>query len=124
MNSALWVMQGLLALLFLGAGSFKVSQSKERLVQRGMGWVAHMPMPIVRLIGGLEIAGAGGLVLPALTGILPWLPPVAAVGLSLTMVGAAITNLTLHDSKSILINLVILALAAGVAYGRFVMLPL
>ena len=99
MTIALWIVQILLALAFLLAGFMKVSQPIDNL-KKNMGWVAHTTPPIVRLIGTLEILGGLGLILPAVTGILPWLTPVAAVGLVLTMIGAATVHIRRNSSKS------------------------
>ncbi len=119
MNIVLWVVQILLALAFLMAGSLKVTQPIQKLATN-MGWVNSLPSQAVRLIGTLEILGAIGLILPAVTGILPWLTPLAAVGLVLTMIGAMILHVQRGDLG---VNLVLLALAAFVVFGRFFMLP-
>ncbi len=74
--------------------------------------------------GTFEILCAIGIVLPALTGILPWLSPLAAVGLGLTMIGAAITHARRNEYHMIITNMVLLLLAAFVVYGRFVAVPL
>jgi uncharacterized membrane protein YphA (DoxX/SURF4 family) len=124
MNIALWIVQILLALAFLMAGSAKATQSKEKLLERGMKYVEDFSLNTVRLIGALELAGAIGLVLPALTRILPWLTPLAAVGLALAMIGAALTHLRRSEYSAITINTILFALAAFVAYGRFVLIPL
>ena len=122
MGVALWVIQVLLGLAFLAAGGMKLSQPKEKLAEN-MGWVEDFSQPAVRLIGALEVLGAIGLVLPALTGILPWLTPLAALGLVLTMIGAALTHLRRKEYGNIAVNVVLLVLAAFVAYGRFFVLP-
>lgn len=126
MNIALWIAQILLAVLFLMAGVMKASQSKEKLLENKdrMGWVEDFSDGQIRLIGILEILGAAGLILPALTGILPWLTPLAAVGLVLTMIGAALTHLRRQEYSKIAMNVVLLLLAAFVVYGRFFALPL
>ncbi len=118
MGIALWVVQGLLAVAFLGAGATKLSQPKEKLA-KNMAWVEDFSPGTVRLIGALEVVGAIGLVLPALTGILPWLTPLAALGLVLTMIGAALTHLRRTEYGNIAVNAVLLVLAAFVVYGRF-----
>ena len=122
MGVALWAIQGLLAVAFLGAGTMKLSQPKEKLAAN-MGWVEDFSQPAVRLIGAVEVLGAIGLMLPALTGILSWLTPLAALGLVLTMVGAALTHLRRKEYGNIAVNVVLLVLAAFVAYGRFFVLP-
>jgi uncharacterized membrane protein YphA (DoxX/SURF4 family) len=118
MGIALWVVQVLLALAFLGAGATKLSQPKEKLL-KNMAWVEDFSQRTVRLIGTLEVLGAIGIVLPALTGILPWLTPLAALGLVLLMIGAALTHLRRTEYGYIAMNVVLLVLAAFVAYGRF-----
>jgi uncharacterized membrane protein YphA (DoxX/SURF4 family) len=82
MNTTLWIVQAILALAFLVAGFMMVLQPIERLKQ-GMNWVTHYPGNFVRLVGMVAILGSLGLILPGLTHILPWLTPVAAVGLVL-----------------------------------------
>jgi uncharacterized membrane protein len=77
----------------------------------------------VRLIGTVEVLGAIGVVLPALTGVLPWLTPLAALGLAATMVGAILTHLRLGERSAVVPPMVLLILAAFVAYGRFFILP-
>ena len=123
MNIALWIVQVLLALVFLMAGGMKIMRSKEEL-KENMEFVEDFSSETVRVIGVLEILGAIGVVLPALTGILPWLTPLAAVGLVLTMIGAAVTHVRREEYPMIAINAVLLALAAFVAYGRWVLVPL
>jgi len=112
-----------LALAFAIAGIMKVTQPVNRLETR-MGWVKDVGPRGVRLIGSLEILGAIGLILPAITGIWPWLTPLAAAGLALTMVGAMITHGRRGEYSSIGANLVLLLLALFVVYGRFVIVPI
>jgi len=118
MNIALWIVQALLALAFGMAGLMKLTQPKEKLAAQ-MAWVEDFAPNIVKLIGTLELLGAIGLILPLLTGILPWLTPVAAVGLVLTMLGAMATHIRRHENQMLVVNGVLLLLAAFVAYGRF-----
>ncbi len=118
----MWVVQVLLAAAFLVSGATKLSQPKEKLV-KNMAWVEDFSQPTVRIIGALEVLGAIGIVLPALTGILPWLTPLAALGLVLTMIGAALTHLRRAEYDGIAVAAVLLILAAFVAYGRFFVLP-
>jgi uncharacterized membrane protein YphA (DoxX/SURF4 family) len=123
MNIALWIVQILLALAFAMAGIMKVTQPIDRLETR-MEWVKDVGPRGVPLIGSLEILGAIGLILPAVTGILPWLTPVAAAGLALTMVGAMITHGRRGEYSGIGVNVVLLVLALFVVYGRFVIVPI
>lgn len=124
MNIVLWILQGLLAFIFLMAGMMKVSQSKDGLKEKGggrMDWVDDLSDGNIKLIGIVEVLGALGLILPQLTGILPWLTPLAAVGLTLTMVGA--TLLHIRRSEPAVPTILLLLFAAFVAYGRFILIP-
>ncbi len=123
MNTALWVVQIILAAIFLMAGLVKVTQPRERLVTQ-MGWVDDYSDGNLRLIGTLEILGAIGLVLPALTGILPILTPLAALGLAATMVGAGIIHWRRSEYGNIVGNILLLWLALFVTFGRFVIVSL
>ncbi len=123
MNTALWAVQVLLALTFLATGLMKVTQPIEKLAER-MSWVKDSTPQRVRLIGTLEVLGAVGVILPALTGILPWLTPVAAAGLILTMIGAMVTHLRRSEASHIPVNIVLLVLAVFVFYGRFILVPI
>lgn len=123
MNIALWIVQALLAVVFSMAGAMKLAQPKEKMAER-MAFVEDLTEGQLRAIGVLEILGAIGLILPALAGILPWLTPLAAVGLVLTMIGAMVVHVRRNEYSNLVVNLVLLALAAFVAYGRFVVVPL
>ena len=123
MSTALWIVQGVLAAAFLVAGSMKLTRSKDQLAD-SMGWVDQFEQSHIRGIGAAEIAGALGLVLPGLTGVAPVLTPVAAVGLVALMVGAAITHARRGELPMIAVNVVLAAMAAFVAWGRFTDWPL
>jgi hypothetical protein len=83
-----------------------------------MAWAAHSSDRAVHTIGGLEVLGALGLVLPAVTGIAPMLVPLAAIGLALMQVGAAVVNAR-YEPNRIPLNVVLILLALFVAWGRF-----
>jgi uncharacterized membrane protein YphA (DoxX/SURF4 family) len=116
MNTALWIVQGLLAALFFAAGAFKVTQYDK--ANKAMSWVRHVPRGFVTLVGVLEVLAAIGLVVPWATGVMPWLTPLAALGLVLTMIGAIFTHIRLHEAKLSVAPLVLGLLAAYVAWGR------
>jgi uncharacterized membrane protein YphA (DoxX/SURF4 family) len=120
MNITLWVIAGLLAFTFLAAGLTKLAQPKQKLAASpGMGWTEYCSPGTIKLIGLLEILAAIGLILPAALGLTQVLVPLAALGLSLLMIGAAITHARRHELPMIAGNLVLLVLAAVVAWGRF-----
>lgn len=118
MNVALWVIAGLLATAFAFAGLTKVAQSKEKVVSSGQAGVEDFSPGTIKLIGALEVLAAIGLVLPALLDVAPILVPLAAMGLVLLMIGAAVTHARRKENSSIGINVVLLLLAAVVAWGR------
>ena len=113
MNYALWIVQGVLALVFLFGGGVKLVTPIETLTQQ-------MPVPgwFVRFIGVAEVLGAIGLVLPGLLRIRPGLTPLAAAGLVIIMIGATVITLASGGVAMALIPLVVGLLAAFVVYGR------
>ena len=120
MNVTLWIAAGLLALVALAGGITKTFVPKEKLAEAPGGrWTGHAGPGFVKLLGILELLAAAGLILPAVLGIAPVLVPVTAVCWVLLMVGAMIAHLRDGEAKFIVLNLVYLALAAYVAWGRF-----
>lgn len=120
MNTALWIVTGILAAAFAFAGSTKLFIPREKLMKApGAGWVEDFSAGFIKLLAVVEILGALGLILPAVTGIAPILVPLAAVGLGLIMIGAAVVETRRQEVKHALVNLVYLALLAFVAWGRF-----
>jgi uncharacterized membrane protein YphA (DoxX/SURF4 family) len=120
MNLALWIVAGLLAVVYLLSGIGKLIVPNEKLVTvPGGGWIEDFSAGSVKAIGALEVLAAVGLVLPAALDIAPVLVPLAALGLVLIMVGAVITRLRRHEPKPMVADLAYLALAGFVAWGRF-----
>ncbi|MER6514817.1 DoxX family protein [Nonomuraea sp. NPDC001636] len=118
MNVFLWVVQAVLAAVFLLAGAMHATQPKEKL--RPMApWVEDFTLTRIRLIGGVELLGAVGLILPAVTGIASILTPLAATGLAVTMLGAVATHARRKEPAAIVVNVVLLAPAAVIAWARF-----
>ena len=123
MNIVLWVLQILLALAFLLAGVPKAFLPIDQLAKR-MTWAPDFPVAFVRFIGIAEILGAIGLIVPALTHILPWLTVAAAIGLAVVMVSAAILHATRREYSEITPGVVLLVLVALVVVGRVALVPL
>jgi hypothetical protein len=119
-NIALWIVQGLLALVYLAAGGLKLARARERLVASGnFDWMKDTSDAGVKAIGAVEVLGALGLILPELLGVAPILTPIAAVGLVIVQVGAIRVHLTRHERQPLPANAILLILAALVAVGRF-----
>jgi hypothetical protein len=118
MNYALWIVQVLLALLFLFAGGMKLVLPIEEMTQQ-----ITMPGWFLRFIGVCEVLGALGLIFPWLLRIRPGLTPLAAAGLVIIMIGAVVTTLATVDVATALIPFAVGILAAFVAYGRSRLTP-
>jgi hypothetical protein len=118
MNVALWIIQGLLAAVFLFAGGVKLVLPIEEMTK-------EMPLPglFLRFIAVCEVLGAIGLILPGLLAIRPGLTPLAATGLLIIMIGATVLTLASGDAAMALIPLVVGVLSVFVAYGRWRLAP-
>ena len=118
MNTALWVAQILLAAIYGMAGmmkTFQTAKAKERLP-----WAKNRSNGFVRFVGISELLGALGLILPLLTGILPWLTPIAAIGLLAIQLLAIFTeHLPKKELNVIPINVVLIAISVFIAFGRW-----
>lgn len=124
MGIALWIGQVLLAILFLQVAYLHTMRWEQAITRPRMVWLRDIG-PRGRLgIGFLEAAGGVGVIAPAVSGILVWLTPLAALGLTLLMVSAIVFHVVRHEYPNIVINVILGALAAFVAYGRFVLVPL
>lgn len=119
MNIMLWICQALLALVFAGSGILKSTQSKERLLATGQTGVRDYPIGFIRFIATCELLGAVGLIVPWSSQLLPVLTPIAAIGLSAIMIGAARAHTKLHEPRNVATNITLLALCVFVAIGRF-----
>ena len=86
-------------------------------------WAKDVPRALVQVIGIAEILGALGLILPAVTGIYPWLTPVAAVALALLMLMAAIFHALRRETTEAALNVLLLIMLVGVAYIRWPLMP-
>ena len=114
MNIGLWIVQGILCVLFLGAGGTKVFAYRK--YKEGVGRELDLSKGLVTFIGISELAGAVGLILPMASGIAPVLTPLAAAGLAIIMLLA--TGFHLKRKEPAYMTLVLLILSAFVAVGR------
>lgn len=123
LHIGLWISQVLLALTFGATGVMKLVTPIATLAEK-MSWVNHSPTWLVPFIGACELAGALGLVLPSLTRIQPKLTPIAASLLVVVMVLAAGVHVSLGEAALATPSVVLGALAAFVAWGRFTKAPI
>jgi len=124
MNTVVWIVQVLVGLAFIGAGYNHGFRSEQMKSQPGGQWIAAVPRGLLTFIASCEFLGGVGVILPAATGILPWLTPLAGALLALLMLLATGFHLLRREYPNIVLNLILLALAGFVAYGRFVVAPL
>ncbi|TIC88014.1 DoxX family protein [Nocardioides sp. GY 10113] len=115
MEIAYWVIAGLLAALYAWSGAKKLLQSRDAL-RPMMGWVDDVPLPLTRSIGAVEVAGAVGLLVPPLVGLLPWLAVVAAIGFVFLQLAAAGFHLSRDEQRQVPFNLLLMLLAAFAAW--------
>ena len=123
MNIVLWVVQVLVAIMFLMVGFMKAFQPLDQ-VAKSFKWVPSFPPAFVRFIGICEILGAIGILLPPLVHILPWLAIAAAVGFILAAGGGAVVHISRHEYSVIGVNIVLIILCIFVIYGRVALAPL
>jgi putative oxidoreductase len=120
MNIALWIAQGLLAAMYLMAGSMKAFQPDKVRGNPQMTWAKDRSDGFIRFVGTAELLGALGLILPLVTGILPWLTPLAAIGLLIIQLLAIFTeHLPKKEYNVIPINVVLIAISLFIALGRW-----
>jgi hypothetical protein len=119
MNIVLWIIQILLALLFLFAGVTKLVLPIEVLTSMGSPNQVHLPGSFIRFIGVCETLGALGLILPGVFRRQKYLTPLAAVGLVIIMIGAVVITIIADGVVAGIGPLVVGLLCAFVAYGRW-----
>ena len=118
MNVTLWVIQVLLAVVLAATGAIKLIRPRLSL-QSQMAWVVDASDAQVKGIGTLEVLAAIGLVVPPILHITTFLTPLAAVGVIFLMIGAMATHVRIGERGRVWVNVLLLALAAVVAVGRF-----
>jgi len=122
-RGGLWAAQVLLALVFGFAGATKAFVPLDHL-PRLIPWISDVPSALVRFIGTMELLACVGLVLPSLLRVRPRLTPFAALGLVVVMTLASGFHALRHEPTGIVVNAVLGALAAFVAWGRFRAAPI
>ncbi|WP_116952073.1 DoxX family protein [Jiangella endophytica] len=120
MNVALWISAGVLAVVCV-LSSAKLVVPRETMAASGSfaQWVLDFSPGALKAIGAVELLAAAGLVLPAVLDVAPVLVPLAATGLVLLFTGAVIMRVRRGERATMAGDLVYLALAAFVAWGRF-----
>lgn len=118
MDIALWIAQILLAAMYGMAGIMKTLQMAKAKEQ--LPWAKNRSDSFVRFVGISELLGAFGLILPMVAGILPWLTPLAAIGLLAIQLLAIFTeHLPKKEFNVIPINVVLIAISVFIMFGRW-----
>ncbi|MEV0202632.1 DoxX family protein [Nonomuraea sp. NPDC050691] len=127
LNGALWPLQVLFGFFFAGSGFGKVLLYDEALyaaAPRAVAWYAAVPQPLIVFIGVCEVLGGIGLILPAMTRVKPKLTPLAAAGLTLTMILAAGFHVMRGEYALVPANLLLGGVSAFIAAGRWKLRPI
>lgn len=125
MKVGLWILQGALAAVFAVAGIMKLLQSQPDYAEE-MAWAEHFTPVTLNILGAAEVLGAIGLIIPAVTRIVPVLAPIAAAGLAGIMAGAVIIHIARDEWGQIALPAALLiacAFVAGVRFGRYAIHP-
>ena len=118
MNAFLWILQAILAAVFIMSGLEKATKSKDKLTGK-YPWTKDFSQVAVRLIAVPELLGAIALIAPAATGIAAVLTPIAATGLAIMMLLAAAVHTRRKEPSGMKVTVILFLLAALVAWGRF-----
>ena len=124
MNIAVWSVQIVLALVFAYSGVYKGTRTKATVVASGQTGVQWYSQRFIRFIAITELFGVAGLILPRLVGIAPILTPLAALGLGIVMIGAAVSHARLAADRprewlNVATNVTLLASCMFVAVERW-----
>lgn len=119
MNTLIWILQIILALLFLYSGAMKSTQDREKLMSLNQTGVANLSYASIRFIGISEILGAVGIILPLYLQVIPVLTPIAAACFAVVMVFAIRIHYKRSEFKQVTFNIIIFLMAIGVAFYRF-----
>ena len=114
MSAVYWIIASLLALFYFYSGGIKVFRTKDQL-RPMMAWIDTVPLAAIRVIGGLEIAGGLGLILPPLLRTAPGLAVAAALGLVLLQIGGIVLHIRRGEGKAIGLSIALLIAAIASA---------
>ena len=119
MNTLVWTLQIVLALVFAGAGLVMLVKTQADLSKMFGDWVDNVPAALLKLLGLAELAAGVGLVLPPLVGVFPVLTAFAAAGVVIVMIGAVVIHAGRSEYPNVAISLTFAAMAGAIAFARF-----
>ena len=117
MFMTVWIIQGLLGLLFVITGCFKFFQSREKVIDSGGTWAEDFAPRVIKVIAGVELLSGLAVILPRLVGAGIYLIFIGSTTIALIMIGAIFTHLRRKEYKHALINVIFLLMALFVAYA-------
>jgi hypothetical protein len=117
MTIALWIVGGLLGLIFVITGSFKIFQTKEKVIASGGTWAEDFKPGIIKIIAGVELISGLSVIVPRLLGHGRYLTFMGAASIALIMTGSIYTHIKRKEFQHALINLVFMLMALFVAYA-------
>ena len=121
-NRVVWVVQWVLALVFVGGGAWKLAAPLDQ-VAAAFAWAGEMPA-LLRTTAVLDILGGLGILLPSLTRIAPRVTVLAALGCVALQLGAIVFHVGRGEGADTVVNVVLVVLAASVAWGRYATAPI
>jgi hypothetical protein len=123
LNVAIWIIQIILGIKFITVSYMHSLGQTQPTMQQAIQKMGKLSQPLLYIIAVCTFIGSLGLILPATLGILTWITPVTAVLLSMMMLFAIIFHIKCRENPNIIVSLILGALAAFVAYGRWVLAP-
>jgi hypothetical protein len=116
MAIALWIVEGLLGLIFVMTGSFKLFQSKEKIIASGGTWAEDFAPGLIKIIAALELVSGLTVIIPRLLWDARYLTFMGAAGITLIMIGSTLTHIRRKEFKHAIINFVFLLMALFVLW--------
>ena len=117
MAIALWIVEGLLGLIFVMTGSFKLFQSREKVIASGGTWAEDFAPGIIRLIAAVELLSGLSVIIPRLLGHGHYLTSAAAASIAVIMTGSIYVHIRRREYQHAMINTAFLLMALFVAYA-------
>jgi hypothetical protein len=116
MAIALWIVEGLLGLIFVITGSFKFFQTKEKIIASGGTWAEDFKPGIIKIIAGVELLSGIVVIVPRLLGHGHYLTFMGGASITLIMTGSIYTHIRRKELQHAIINVVFLLMALFVTY--------
>ena len=117
MAIALWIVQGLLGLIFMITGSFKLFQTKEKVIESGGAWAEDFEPGLIKIIAAVELTSGISVIVPRLLGHGHYLTFMGAACIAFIMTGSVYTHIRRKEYQHAGINMVFLLMALFVTYA-------